>query len=99
MFCEGPTLLGKVCPKEGTRVRVLGVYHDTAWYGAVGHRGSRGRGSGVAIGERRSGIWQVVPGCFRISLAPKMLLTPWLENQLSCVRSCSGPRCETCPHC
>ena len=22
--------LGKVCPKEGTRVRVLGVYHDTA---------------------------------------------------------------------
>ena len=61
MFCEGPTLLGKVCPKEGTRVRVLGVYHDTAWYGAVGHRGSRGRGSGVVIGERRSGVWQVVP--------------------------------------
>ena len=27
----------KVCPKEGTRVRVLGVYHNTAWYGAVGH--------------------------------------------------------------
>ena len=23
------------------------MYHDTAWYGAVGHRGSRGRGSGV----------------------------------------------------
>ena len=32
---QGPTLLqtlllGKVCPKEGTRVRVLGVYRDTA---------------------------------------------------------------------
>ena len=47
---------GKVCPKEGTRVRILGMYHDMAWYGAVGHRGSRGRGSGVVIGERRSGI-------------------------------------------
>ena len=28
---------GKVCPKEGTRVRVLRLYHNTAWYGAVGH--------------------------------------------------------------
>ena len=51
------TLLGKVCPKEGTRVRVLGVYHNMAWYSAVGHRGGRGRGSGVVVGERRSGIW------------------------------------------
>ena len=44
-------------PKEGTRVRILGVYHNMAWYSAVGHRGSRGRGSGVVVGERRSGIW------------------------------------------
>ena len=27
----------KVCPKEGTRVRIPGVYHITTWYGAVGH--------------------------------------------------------------
>ena len=44
-------------PKGGHSRRVLGVYHNTAWYGAVGHRGRRGRGSGVVIGERRSGIW------------------------------------------
>ena len=50
-----------VCPKEGTRVRVLGLYHNMAWYGAVGHWGSGGRGSGVVIGERRSGLRQVAP--------------------------------------
>ena len=27
----------KVCPKEGTRVRIPGMYHITTWYGAVGH--------------------------------------------------------------
>ena len=27
---------------------------------SVGHRGGRGRGSGVVVGERRSGIWQMV---------------------------------------
>ena len=27
----------KVYPKEGTRVRIPGVYHITTWYGAVGH--------------------------------------------------------------
>ena len=26
---------------EAFRVRVLGVHHDTAWYGVVGHRGRR----------------------------------------------------------
>ena len=55
------TYLLTYCPQEGTRVRVLGLYHNTAWYDAVGHWGSGGRGSGVVIGERRSGIWQVVP--------------------------------------
>jgi hypothetical protein len=25
---------------EGTRVRILGMYHDTAWHGAVGHTGT-----------------------------------------------------------
>jgi hypothetical protein len=29
----------KVYPKEGTRVRIPGVYHITTWYGAVGHWG------------------------------------------------------------
>ena len=27
----------KVYPKEGTRVRIPGMYHITTWYGAVGH--------------------------------------------------------------
>ena len=35
------------------------------WYGAVGHRGSRGRGAGVEIGERRGGVRQVVPELVR----------------------------------
>ena len=56
----------KVCPKEGTRVRILGMYHDTA-YGAVGHRGGRGRGvaRGVDVGEQRNGIRQMVPELVR----------------------------------
>ena len=29
----------KVYPKEGTRVRIPGMYHITTWYGAVGHWG------------------------------------------------------------
>ena len=29
-------ILGRrVCPKEGTRVRVLGVYHDTAFFSVL----------------------------------------------------------------
>ena len=29
----------EVNPKEGTRVRIPGMYHITTWYGAVGHWG------------------------------------------------------------
>ena len=35
----------KAYPKEGTRVRIPGVYHITTWYGAVGHRGAWERGA------------------------------------------------------
>ena len=37
---------GKVCPKEGTRVRILGMYHDMAWYTVQSNTGE------VEVGAR-----------------------------------------------
>jgi hypothetical protein len=51
-FGEGP----RPSLKDGVR-GVKPMYHNMAWYSAVGHRGGRGRGSGGVVGERRSGIW------------------------------------------
>ena len=55
----------KVYPKEGTRVRIPGVYHITTWYGAVGHWGAWERGAIDGDAGRESMVGRVRAGSER----------------------------------